>query len=285
MMFRETGDTVLAIPQPSHAWLSGQAIRAWGNEEFGCVSPFEDVCLGAEQHDIGWLSWERSPTLNAQTGRPHGFRELDVAQHTELWRQGCAMAQVLGRYPALLVSLHGSYLYRNFDFRAADAAASDAVTKFLQDQAQLQQRLCGSLAGDRGYAQHVSPETLLRNRLLVGAVDRLSIAICTGLRDPAVRSTTDGEGWIRAVPTAHGAVDLRIIALDADLTRFAVQPWPFSATSVRLACEGFELPPARFTDQEQMRATLRQARRISVVAELVTADQTADPFQDGALAH
>jgi len=55
MMFRETGNTVIAIPQPSHAWLSGQAIRAWGNAEFGHVSPFEDVCLGAEQHDIGWL--------------------------------------------------------------------------------------------------------------------------------------------------------------------------------------------------------------------------------------
>src|SRR3954447_17359654 len=177
MMFRKTGDTVIAIPQPSHAWLSGQAIRAWGNEEFGYVAPFEDVCLGAEQHDIGWLSWERSPTLNTQTGRPHGFRELDVAQHTELWRQGSAMAMVLGRYPALLVSLHGSNLYRNFDFTKAGAAVSAVGTKFLQDQAELQQELCDSLAGDHAYAQYVSPAALQRNRLLVSAVDRLSIAV------------------------------------------------------------------------------------------------------------
>ena len=267
-MFRETGNTVIAIPQPSHAWISGQAIRAWGNEEFGYVSPFEDVCLGAEQHDIGWLSWERSPTLNAETGRPHAFRELDVAQHTDLWRQGSAMAVVLGRYPALLVSLHGTNLYRNFDLRAADAAASAVVTKFLQDQAELERQLCDSLTGDHGYAQHISPATLQRNRLLVSAADRLSIAVCTALRDAAVRSDTEQEGWIRTVPTARGTADLRIVALDAS-TRFAVQPWPFSATSVRLACEGIELPQTRFTDAEQMRAALGDARRVRVMAELV----------------
>jgi hypothetical protein len=269
MMFRETGDTVIAIPQPSHAWLSGQATRAWGNEEFGYVAPFEDVCLGAEQHDIGWLSWERSPTLNTQTGRPHGFRELDVAQHTELWRQGSAMAMVLGRYPALLVSLHGSNLYRNFDFTNAGAAVSAVVTKFLQDQAELQQELCDSLAGDHAYAQHVSPAALQRNRLLVSAVDRLSIAVCTALNDAAVRSETEQEGLIRTVPTARGTVDLRITALDAEGTRLALQPWPFSATSVKLACEGFELPQTRFTDTDQMRIALRDTRRVRVMAELV----------------
>jgi len=268
MMFRETGNTVIAIPQPSHAWLSGQAIRAWGNAEFGHVSPFEDVCLGAEQHDIGWLNWEQSPTLNTQTGRPHSFRELDVAKHTKLWRQGSAMAMVLGRYPALLVSLHGSNLYRNFDFSDADAAASAVVTKFLQDQAVLQQALCDSLADDHGYAEHVSPATLQRNRLLVSAVDRLSIAVCTALRDAAVRSDTAQEGLIRTVPTARGTADLHIIALDAG-TRFTVRPWPFSTMSVRLVCEGIELPQKWFTDTDQMRTALGDARRVRVMAELV----------------
>jgi hypothetical protein len=270
MMFRETGDTVIAIPQPSHAWISGQAMRVWGNEEFGRVSPFEDVCLGAEQHDIGWLAWERSPTLDPRTGRPHAFRELGVELHTDLWRQGCAMALVLGRYPALLVSLHGANLYRNFDHRAASPAASATVTGFLQEQTAFQQRLCAGLASDPGYAQHISLETLERNRLLISAVDRLSIALCTGLRDPAVRSDK-GHGRISNVPTARATTDLRIVALDADLTRFTVQPWPFSATSVSLVCEGLELPHIHFTDQDWMRTALRDARRVSVTAALVPA--------------
>jgi hypothetical protein len=278
MIFRETGDITIAIPQPSHAWLSGQAIRAWGNQEFGCVAPFEDVCLGAEQHDIGWLAWEHAPTLNARTGRPHGFRELDVEQHTELWRQGGLMALALGRYPALLVSLHGSGLYRNFDQRGGDAAASAVVAEFLEDQGKFQQRLHASLAGDHDYAEHVSAETLERNRLLVSAADRLSIAICTGLRDPAVGSDREGEAWVRNVPTAQGSVDLRIAALHPNRTRFAVQPWPFATSSVSLVCEGIELPPIRFAEQDQMRSALLDARRISLAAELVPGDAaTAGP--------
>jgi hypothetical protein len=41
---------------------------AWGNKDFGAVAPFEDVCLAAEQHDIGWLNWEAAPTLNRAPG-------------------------------------------------------------------------------------------------------------------------------------------------------------------------------------------------------------------------
>jgi hypothetical protein len=273
MLFRVTGDTTVAISQPSHAWLAGQAMRAWGNAEFGAVTPAEDVCLAAEQHDIGWLAWEQAPTLNPDTGRPHSFRELGVARHTAIWGQGTAMALAFGRYPALLVSLHGTGLYRNFDLANADPEAADAVRGFLRTQAQLQQRLTAGLAADRHYAPHVSAAAIERNRRLVSAADRLSIAICTGLRDIAVSADVDGEGWVRDVPTARAMVDIRIRALDAGRTRFALQPWPFAAASARLTCEGVELPHVRFADEAAMRTALRDGRRVIVAAELTPADR------------
>lgn len=269
MMFRETGETTIAIPQPSHAWLSGQAIRAWGNADFGAVAPYEDVCLGAEQHDIGWLTWERAPTLNPKTGRPHAFRELDLVQHSALWRQGADMALALARYPALLVSLHGTNLYRSIDLRGVSPAGAAAVTAFLHDHAVFQQVLRDSLAGEHCYEQHVSPLTLERNRLLVSAADRLSIAICTGLRDVAVCTELKDAGQITNVPTAGGHTTLRVVALDMELTRFAVSPWPFGARSISLACEGYEMPKSRFTDQNEMRSALRTARRVRIMAKLV----------------
>jgi hypothetical protein len=110
---------------------------------------------------------------------------------------------------------------------------------------------------------------------LVSAADRLSIAVCTELRDPAVRSDQDGEAWLRNVPTARDMVDLRILALHPDGTRFVVQPWPFAALSVRLVCEGIELPPIRFAEQDHMQAALRDARRINLMAELVPSDAKA----------
>src|SRR5262249_51640775 len=76
MLLRKEEGSVTAIPQPSHAWLSGQLARAWGNERFAAPVPKEDVCLAAEQHGIGWLGWERRPALDSETGLPQEFFRL-----------------------------------------------------------------------------------------------------------------------------------------------------------------------------------------------------------------
>ncbi|HEY9905552.1 MAG TPA: DUF3891 family protein, partial [Candidatus Sericytochromatia bacterium] len=70
MLYRTIGENRICITQPTHAWVSGQMAQVWGNEMFGLVAPYEAVCLGAQQHDIGWLPWESAPTLNTDTGYP-----------------------------------------------------------------------------------------------------------------------------------------------------------------------------------------------------------------------
>lgn len=265
MMFREDPNGLIAITQPSHAWLSGQIIRAWGNAEFGGVAPYEDVCLGAEQHDMGWLEWERTPSLNLTSGRPHGFRELAVAEHTAIWRRGTELALSLGRYPALLVSLHGSRLYANF---AGDAADLPLVQAFLSDQQAIQRRLLGSLKQDRRLAGFCDPAMIERNSRLVRTADRMSIAICTTMRDPAVRSDDPHQGIVRQVPTVHGETDLVLHAADGDATSMTVTPWPFSASAVHLVCEGTLLPSRHFADQAGMREALLGAPKVVVSATL-----------------
>ena len=66
----------LAIGQPAHAWVSGQAARAWGNAAFAAPAPWEEVCLAAEQHDIGMAAWDLAPMLNPRTGRAYAFAEM-----------------------------------------------------------------------------------------------------------------------------------------------------------------------------------------------------------------
>ena len=268
MMFRETPDGCIAIPQPSHAWLSGQIIRVWGNAEFGPVTPYEDVCLGAEQHDIGWLVWEQSPTLDPRTGRPHSFRDLGVRAHTGMWSMGTAMAQGLGRYPALLVSLHGTGLYAKFDAGSADAADRAAVRAFLSEQQEIQHRLVASLRVDERLGDFSGDEMIERNRGLVRAADRVSIAICTGMRDLAIRSERAFEAKVKDVPTADGKTDLRLVAIDGDLSNIVVTPWPFATRGVRVTCEGVALPPRPFDDENEMRVGLRNAKCVVLAAEL-----------------
>ena len=268
MLFREMPGAVIAISQPSHAWLSGQIIRSWGNAEFGRVTPYEDVCLGAEQHDIGWHLWEQSPTLNPRTGRPHSFRELSVAAHTAIWDGGTAMALTLGRYPALLVSLHGTGLYASFDAASASLADRVAVREFLTGQQVIQHQLTESLRDDKHLGEFFSDETIERNRRLVRAADRMSIAICSGMRDPAISGSTPREAVVRDVPTATGGTDLRLLAVNDDMDTIVVSPWPFVATTVRFKCEGTLLPSCSFHDDSEMRVALRNARKVVISVDL-----------------
>jgi hypothetical protein len=268
MMFRETPDGAIAITQPSHAWLAGQIVRAWGNAEFGPVTPYEDVCLGAEQHDIGWLLWERAPTLNAATGRPHSFRELSIADHTGIWRQGTEMALALGRYPALLASLHGSGLYASFDFAAATDADAAIVRAFLAGQQAIQRRLTEGLVTDQHLSAFTSPEMVARNRGLVRSADRMSIAICTAMRDLAISTDNPHEAIIRQVPTDAGETDMHMLAVDGDAANIAVTPWPFAAPIVNVTCEGIPLPTGPFEDEARMRVALRNARGLVLSAKL-----------------
>lgn len=268
MLFRETGTATIAISQPAHAWLSGQIMRAWGNSAFGTVTPFEDVCLAAEQHDIGWLPWERAPTLNPATGRPHAFRELPVSAHTAIWSEGTDLALTLGRYPAILVSLHGTGLYAAFDLAAASPPDAAVVRAFLDGQQSIQSWLLAGLRDDPRYRFHADPETIEHNRGLVRAADRMSIALCAGMRDLAVRSTDPRLGVVRQVPTAGGPTDIVLRALDDGLTAISVDPWPFAVPVVRLMCEGTIVPPERFQNEDTMRAALRSGRTVCLGMEL-----------------
>ena len=80
MLLRPDGDDVLCIGQTSHAWISGQMARAWA-EPF---EPYEEVCLAAEQHDVGMAEWDLAPSLNEKTGLPHSFMEMSFEVHSAL---------------------------------------------------------------------------------------------------------------------------------------------------------------------------------------------------------
>jgi len=95
MLYRAISEELICITQPTHAWVSGQLARAWGNETFGSFAPHEEVCLGAEQHDIGWLKWEAAPTLNPETGHPHSFMEVSPEIHTKLWAEARAVGNAV----------------------------------------------------------------------------------------------------------------------------------------------------------------------------------------------
>jgi hypothetical protein len=255
MVLRPDGDAVIAIGQPAHAWLSGQLARAWGNERFGAVEPWEEVCLGAEQHDVGMAAWDAQPALNPETGRPRAFTELDLDTHLALWSEAAGRVLPQSRYAALLVSLHGTALQRRRDLTRLEPAAADAVRAFLAAQRTLQDELLAALRADPGTAAAAADERVRRNQRLVWTWDSLSLGLLL-------------DWWpyaLEAVPAADGTLDVAVRAGAGGAV--ALDPWPFAAPRVVVRCEGRRLA-GRYGDEAAMRAALAASPWVTLEFEL-----------------
>ena len=259
MLLRRDGDGdgegVTAIGQPAHAWLSGQLARAWGNERFGAVEPWEEVCLAADQHDIGMAESDGRPTLNPRTGLPRSFMELELDDHLEIWWRAAPLVVVQSRYAALLVSMHGSSLYERRDLARLEPADVERVQAFLAGQRELQQHLLAGLRADPRTAPAAREETVRRNRRLVWTWDSLSLGL---LLDWAPFE-------LDAVPAADGAVDVAVRAAAGGA--IALDPWPFRSPRLTVRCEGRRLAgPAG--DDDALQAALAAAPWVTVELEL-----------------
>lgn len=259
MLYREDTQGRIAITQPAHAWLSGQLARAWGNAYFGEVAPWEEVCLGAEQHDVGHTSWELAPRLNPQTGLPYSFFEMPRQWHIRLWSSAARLVLPQGRYAALLVSLHGTGLYESYDAATDMPENAQAVRDYLMQEHAFQEGLLTTLRADSHYRPYTTEEAVARNRRLIQVWDALSLAICFG----GLQTRSFPQ-----VPTATSATTLTLSAHDADPTKLIITPWPFRHEQVTLVYEGRHLTET-FSDEETMRDALKYVRWVTIKTTLL----------------
>lgn len=254
VLYRTIDENRICITQPTHAWVSGQLAQAWGNETLGSFAPHQAVCLGAEQHDIGWIPWESAPTFNSETGYPHSFMEVAPEVHTKLWAGAKQLAMPMGRYAALLVSLHGTGLYERFTHWKNSPESTRVVEAFLQQEKAFQQDLIARLKQDSTYAPHVSPEAIGRNQKLVALWDALSLAICMGVTD---------QRQFEQVPSADGDITLTLTPVQSDPTQLQVEPWCFQSDQVTVVFEG-RILKQRAEDEQTMRDHLAKAAWITL---------------------
>ncbi|HAZ46405.1 MAG TPA: DUF3891 domain-containing protein [Cyanobacteria bacterium UBA11369] len=258
MLYRTIGENRICITQPTHAWVSGQLAQVWGNETFGSVTPHHAVCLGAEQHDIGWIPWESAPTLNPDTGYPHSFTEVAPEVHTKLWAGAKHLAMPMGRYVALLVSLHGTGLYERFTHWKRSPEATRIVETFLKQEKEFQQHLIAQLGQDPAYQPYVMPEAYARNQRLVATVDALSLAICMGVTK---------QQQFEQVPSATGETTLTLMSINDDLTQLWLEPWCFQANEVTVVFEG-RILKEKANNLQTMRDQLAKAPWVTLTATL-----------------
>lgn len=239
MVVHESENGVLCIGQASHAWVAGQLARRWGNDAFAPPDPFEEVCLGAEQHDVGMAEWDLRPELDPETGLPRTFLNMPLQTHLDLWTAAPDKVLTQAPYAALLVSMHGHALYASRDTTEPDADESKAVRRFVERQEAYQRDLLARMGED--------PERARRNQRLVWAFDFLSLA-------PLL-------GWVPETVDVPAGTDPSLATLDVDTAgplALTVDPWPFADESLTIRYTG-RLLTERFTDEDALRAALAAA--------------------------
>ena len=212
MLFRSQASGVLAISQPTHAWVSGQILRAWED------NLREPLVLAAEQHDVGWLDRETEPTFNPSTGRPHLFREVGAATHAPMWIKGVQRARdAWGTHVALLVSRHGGVIYRRFiDRHRMNEADAAAAQNYLNTQAPIEAVWARALG--------LEALELERETGLIAFADTLSLALCGDLK---TRLDLESPG------RGGDALRMRLAERPGSSFDFVLSPWPglFERTS------------------------------------------------------
>ena len=131
---------VIAISQTAHAWVSGQLARQWGNERFPSFAPIEPLCYAAEQHDRGFLDWERQPTLNPKSGLPHTFENIPLSLHVELQKKSILELKAVSLYAALVTSLYFARAVGK-ESRVENREDRQRIAEFLREQKALQRKL------------------------------------------------------------------------------------------------------------------------------------------------
>ena len=215
MIVHPVGESAEIVMQVDHSLVSGALAELWRELE-----PRESVITAAALHDCGWRSWEASPRLKAETGRPENFLQVDIDLHLEFYEAGIAEVTARDRYAGMLVGKHLAGIYRRrYGTQAALtlARAPDAQAKIDEFVGRIEERFT-ALQHELG----VSDEQFWRNDLLLQVFDRLSLWLCKG--DPAGTGSMEivlpDDGVLTVTPTAEGC---------------ALRPYPFTNEPVAIS--------------------------------------------------
>lgn len=232
-------DGAVVVGQLSHAWLSGQLARAWGNERIEAPHPREAVVLGAQQHDIGWARADLQPRLDERSGLPRNFLDSSAAEHLAIWRHAPELLLSQSTHAALVVSLHGRALSR-LRLERTEAAQERAALQEHIEQESARERELGELLG-------LTPAWMERTQRQMWAWDGLSLALCNRWSPHAARE----------VPARAGAlVDLEL--REREEGAWTLEPWPFERARLDVCCEARRLR-ARAADARALRREWRAA--------------------------
>jgi hypothetical protein len=232
MIVRERDDSWQIVLQTDHADLAGALAEAWSDRG----PRHESAIVAARRHDDGWAVWERSPLVNGD-GAPVGFLDVHVPAHLAFYRAGIAAITDEDPYAGLLVSMHGSGIYRQR--YGTDPALGLSRAAEVQSLVDAFVEVQESAYAPRAAALGVDEELRWADYHRLQWYDRFSLAFCRLEWDEPAENAFE-VGPFTFTPVAPW--------------RARIDPYPFAGTSSRFTLLRRLLPKRRWTQPDFRRA-------------------------------
>jgi hypothetical protein len=223
----------LYITQPDHAALAGEALSHWQDDDFVNHPRRDVILLAAREHDNGWIE-EDAETHVDDAGRPLDFVAVPAAVRQRIWPRAVERMAPRSTYAAALIAQHAIAVYSH-------TRSDPAWDQFFERMTALRDRLLERTG--------IAPEVLTADYGFVNAADRMSLAFCTGWREPLE------------------SMGRRIILGPRNM--LAVAPDPFAGRQVPLRVTARQLPDRTYTTAAEFRAALETAPVVVLEGEAV----------------
>lgn len=228
------------ISQVEHARLAGEMAANWGRagSPFERLSVYPGLIKAVFHHDDGWVEWERSPTIDPQSGAPRDFLEMPLSEALVIWERSISAADYYGPLAGYIVSSHFCALLRR---------GMKAWTDVDESKLRLAE---GFLAAGTGYGELIlrvwtkanpivnTEEAAHRALAWLQLFDQLSLWLCCRPRTEPLAIAPPAEPGVVLTPQTEQVI--------------SVSPWPFDPPHLELRAIGRSIAARRYASSVEL---------------------------------
>jgi hypothetical protein len=257
------GEAHFVMTMAEHMQMCGQMARAFGNEQFARLDPYEQMLYVVENHDRGWdeydsnpgLDEDRLPYIMSRTPTPENMRTNELSpEYNEAQHPYCGLISSMHSWGLY----HKRYGFSRFVVRARKTTSitvksqyQPAIDEMLANELARQERLKAQLATNPSTASFVRDNKLLQNYKLLQFFDTLALYF------NLYHATERGEQEYVHVPLdAETDATLMLRRVSDDV--YSLSPFPFAGERIKLVCPGrYTRPFPEGFDESKVGAVLK----------------------------
>ena len=266
------------ITMKEHLDLCGQLARAYGNDRFESLNPYNEMLYVVENHDRGWDDYDQNPGIDPSTGLPYLMSRTPAVESVKTNRGSPDFNEAHNGYCGLLSSMHTWGLYNKrygftqFVVRTRNTVSIQVadpnrpmVDKMLADEVVRQGRLKEDLAKSETGKAWIENKHLFQNYKQLTFFDTLSLYF------HLYHATDRGDEVYIHVPMSAES-DSNVTVKKVSDQVYSLDPFPFAGDTLTLTCRGrYAKPFAADFPRDKVGATLASMPTDTQTYQLVPA--------------